>query len=343
MTQPAPTVPPTTAETVPETEPEEPLPAGGPVSLMGVDTASFLEGDTLYVRAEDYAQAFGLELTQGEEGLLLDGQPLPEALIRRDGNYVPVGALSGRLGYEIFVDEALDGRTYVYPAPVTDIPEGVHVPVLMYHAVSDDLWGIAELFVSPADLEDQLAYLTENGYDPIFFSDLANLGDYDKPVILTFDDGYRDNYENLFPLLQKYQVKATVFMITGYIGTSRSLTAEQLREMSQSGLVSIQSHTETHCYLDECSEETLVSEMENSQLAITRITGIRPNVLCYPTGRYNALVKEVAARYYDYALTMSGSEYVTGSDPFAICRYYVSRYTGLGQFAGILSGAGEKS
>lgn len=95
---------------------------------------------------------------------------------------------------------------------------GRQVPVLMYHAVGDDCWGEEHLFVRPAELEQQLQYLSENGYETIFFEDLAHLERYEKPVILTFDDGYDDNYTLLLPLLQKYHMKATIFMIAGDIG-----------------------------------------------------------------------------------------------------------------------------
>lgn len=88
---------------------------------------------------------------------------------------------------------------------------GRQVPVLMYHAVGDDCWGEEHLFVRPAELEQQLQYLSENGYETIFFEDLAHLERYEKPVILTFDDGYDDNYTLLLPLLQKYHMKATIF------------------------------------------------------------------------------------------------------------------------------------
>ena len=84
---------------------------------------------------------------------------------------------------------------------------GRQVPVLMYHAVGDDCWGEEHLFDRPAELEQQLQYLSENGYETIFFEDLAHLERYEKPVILTFDDGYDDNYTLLLPLLQKYHMK----------------------------------------------------------------------------------------------------------------------------------------
>lgn len=99
---------------------------------------------------------------------------------------------------------------------------GVSVPVLMYHAVGDDCWGEESLFVKPEELEKQLQYLSENGYETIFFEDLSHIEQYEKPVILTFDDGYDDNAEKLLPLLRKYDMKATIFLIAGDVGSRTS-------------------------------------------------------------------------------------------------------------------------
>ena len=92
---------------------------------------------------------------------------------------------------------------------------GISVPIFMYHAVGNDCWGEESLFVKPEELEKQLQYLSENGYETIFFEDLAHIEQYEKPVMLTFDDGYDDNNTNLLPLLQKYGMKATIFLIAG--------------------------------------------------------------------------------------------------------------------------------
>ena len=183
------------------------------------------------------------------------------------------------------------------------IPEGVDVPVIMYHAVSDNVWGIDELFVSPGDMEEQLAYLVENDFDPIWFEDLAHLEDYDKPVILTFDDGYDDNYLELYPLLQKYQVKATIFIITDCIGNEHKMNADQIRELSDSGLVSIQSHSHTHADMDTLDAEETAWEMAQSKLVLTRLTGKEPYVLCYPTGRYNNHTLELGPEYFPVSYT----------------------------------------
>ena len=211
----------------------------------------------------------------------------------------------------------------------------------MYHAVSDDLWGIDELFVSPSSMEEQLKYLVDNGYDAIWFEDLAHLEDYDKPVILTFDDGYDDNYIELLPLLQKYHVKATVFVIGNAPGViPHKMTPEQVREMSDSGLVSIQSHAYTHDNMDAMDEATTDYELSESQKAITRITGKVPYVLCYPSGKYNDYTLSLIGNYYNFGIKMVGGLYNTSDNPYLVNRYYVSRYTDINTFASYLTAAG---
>lgn len=251
--------------------------------------------------------------------------------------YCPIEALEDYFGLTETQDYT-QGQVYYYgtaPAPQT-VPEGVEVPVLMYHAVSDHMWGIESLFVKPSRMEEQLKWLTENGYTPIWFEDLNRLGEIEKPIILTFDDGYDDNYTELFPLLKKYQVKATVFMITGSIGKEHYLTEAQIKEMAASGLVSVQSHTVSHPMLPELSEKQLKTELTESKRKILELTGKEPFVLCYPTGKYNKKVKEAVKEEYQYALLMSGNDWVTGEDPFLIHREYISRATTLNQFKSMI-------
>lgn len=214
------------------------------------------------------------------------------------------------------------------------VPQEVKVPILMYHAVSDDIWGTADLFVSPSELEKQLTYLQENGYTTITFEDLPRIDEIEKPILLTFDDGYRDNYTELFPLLQKYEAKATVFVITDAIGNDLYLTADMIAEMSESGLVSIQSHTDTHPNLSSLNEEDTRREMADSQLKLLRITGKQPFVLCYPTGKYSDTTLKVIGDYYTYGLKMNGGVHNTSGDAYHVNRIYISRYTDISAFAG---------
>ena len=213
------------------------------------------------------------------------------------------------------------------------------VPTLMYHAVGDEPWGIRELFVSPATLEEQLKYLTENGYTPIWFEDLGEVNQLQKPVLLTFDDGYDDNYTALLPLLKKYNVKATVFIIVDLLNTEHYLTSEQVKVLSESGLVSIQSHTMSHEFLSTRSAEQLTYELQQSKLALARITGKEPFAVSYPSGRYSDASLAAVEQYYQFGLLSSGGTYVTGAKRSMIPRQYVSRNTDLEEFIEMITTA----
>lgn len=265
------------------------------------------------------------------------GQPVDVNVL-----YLPFDELIAALDCPEYVDEDTGVHYYTPSARHFEIPQGVNVPVLMYHAVSDDIWSsIDELFVSPSDMEAQLAYIVDNGYDAIWFEDLSHIEDYDKPVILTFDDGYEDNYTELFPLLKKYGVKATIFVIAGAPNNQQHMaTEQQIREMSTSGLVSIQSHSYSHPDMDGLDYEGTKYEMEQSKKVITRIAGKEPLVLCYPTGRYNDYTLQLGPDYYMFGIKMNGGLYNTSDNPFLVNRYYVSRHTDLYSFAAFLSAAG---
>ena len=348
-----------TPEPTPIPMPEPELPQGDAVTVEGVSlqSGSIVYNDSLYVRFQEFAEALGAELSE-EDGILsftwqdaaVGCKPGNPALyIRgeavalrtpvktyRNECYVPVEPLCGLLHIGMFYDEEYAHLYCTVAAGDWQIPEGYKVPVFMYHGVTDYTWGSAELFVSPSVLEEQLRYLVENGYDPIWFEDLREVEKYDKPVILTFDDGYQDNYTDLFPLLQKYNVKATIFVITGWLGGEKYLTPEQVTEMSQSGLVSIQSHTWSHKDMDTLPAEAQREQMSQSKLDILRLTGKEPAVLCYPRGLASHVTLELLPEYYSFGVKMNGSVYYTGDDPRVVTRSYVTRGTSVESFANML-------
>ena len=209
---------------------------------------------------------------------------------------------------------------------------GRQVPVLMYHAVGNDCWGEEHLFVKPAELERQLQYLQDNGYETIFLEDLAHVEQYKKPIILTFDDGYDDNYTLLLPLLQKYNMKATIFMIAGDIGKPHKLTRPQLRELAQSGLVSIQSHGWSHRNMADMGWTELISELLRSKLALTFACGRVPTAVSYPNGKCTERTRTAAGWFYAYGVRTFDGSYLTGTDPLLIPRIAVTRDMTLEQF-----------
>lgn len=259
-----------------------------------------------------------------QEDNLSDFFSAPVIALKED-LYIPL-ELCQMLGMGFAEDQTQNLLCLTVGAGEYTVPEGYTVPTLMYHAVGDDLWGYPELFVSPAELEEQLQYLTENGYTTIHFSDLQAVDHIEKPVLLTFDDGYLDNYTELFPLLQKYNCKATIFVITDMLGVhDKYMTWEQAREMADSGLISIQSHTATHPDLDLLTREEQAEQLTRSHDAIFENLGRESYVLCYPTGRYNTNTLELMEGQYTFGLKMAGGDYVTGEPPREIDRWYVPR------------------
>lgn len=313
----------------------------GPLLLRLRDAAAALKGSLLSGQdgQELVWQAHSLTLKAGERVLLADGEELPLPVpVCADGSdwYCPASELLQALGLTELRDPELDQIYYTKIVRHEELPEGYSVPVFMYHAVSDAIWGIPELFVSPSRLEEQLKAIVEGGYTPITFEDLDRVAEIEKPVMLTFDDGYDDNYTELFPLLKKYNVKATIFVIVDSIGGRHKMTEAQIRELSDSGLVSIQSHTMSHNFLNEMYPDRLKHEHYDSMIALARLTGKQPFVLCYPTGKNSWASRQTTKEYYEYGLCMSGPCWVTGADPYLIYRYYVPRNLSLESFKAYL-------
>lgn len=246
---------------------------------------------------------------------------------------VPVSALERLSGVNVLRDEEYD-RIYISRGlPHGQTAENVTIPVLMYHCVSDEIFGKEDLFVSPDDFRQQMAYLKDNGYEPIFFRDLAHLEYCEKPVIVTFDDGYENNYTELYPIIQEYKIPVTIFMITDMIGTENHLTADELREMSDSGLVSIQSHTAEHLALPDATPEEQAASLERSKLELARVTGRVPYALSYPEGRFTEENQAIAEQYFDLAVRTGDGLWTTDGTFYGISRLSMLRGMTLEDFA----------
>lgn len=180
------------------------------------------------------------------------------------------------------------------------------VPILMYHSISDNPKNL--LCLAPERFSEQMKYLKDAGYHTITFNDLADWKEGrpipEKPVLITFDDGYRDNYTNAFPVLQKENLDATIFMVYGFFNGKNSLTDDMAKEMLASGLISFGSHTESHMDLTTLPLDRLKEEVIQSKTDLEKMLGIPITAFCYPSGRYNdktlELVKEAG---YQFAVT----------------------------------------
>ncbi len=215
--------------------------------------------------------------------------------------------------------------------PTKELKKEGGVTIIYYHAINDIVSGIEELFVTPAAFESQIQYLKDNGYTAITFDELNNAQNIKNPVIITFDDGYEDNYTNAYPILKKYGFKATIFICSSVIDQPAYLKTPQIQEMSD--IISFQSHTLTHPNLNKLKPEELDKELSESKAFLEGLTQKTVNVLAYPTGYYNSKVISIVSKYYKFAVTTERGFYYKGDNSYTIKRIYVPRQLTLQGFA----------
>jgi peptidoglycan/xylan/chitin deacetylase (PgdA/CDA1 family) len=142
---------------------------------------------------------------------------------------------------------------------------------------------------------EQMGYLHNNGYKTLHFDQLLNSETQipEKSLVVTFDDGWVDNYTNVFPILKEYGLTATVFVITGFVGKENYMDWNQLREMIEAG-ISIQSHTVSHKPLAQLSTAEIEYELETSKKMIEHHLGKQISFLSLPHGVFNGKVLKMA-------------------------------------------------
>ncbi|MDP3888459.1 MAG: polysaccharide deacetylase family protein, partial [bacterium] len=170
-----------------------------------------------------------------------------------------------------------------------------NVPILIYHHVGDKNGG---LWVKTESFREHISYLTQKDYTTITLVDLMeNLQNGKslpaKPVVITFDDGYRDFYEKVYPILKEFNFKATIFVVTQLLGGSEYLTWDQLAEMQGSGLVTIGNHTLSHSALTALDEAKLKDEIVSANDILKEKLGRDVNVFAYPYGSLNGEAEKV--------------------------------------------------
>lgn len=197
------------------------------------------------------------------------------------------------------------------------------VPVLNYHEVNDEL--LSPLTMRTWDFEAQMAYLKNNGYHSITIDELhAYLKDGaalpEKPVLITFDDGYEDNYKNALPILQKYGMRATVFMIADSIGQPRFMNEEQLRHMEAAGMT-IESHTYSHKDLRQLSDADVQKELTLSKEILEKALHHPIEYIAFPCGYSDKRIEAYTkAAGYKMALTVEAGNAKRGDDMYNLPR-----------------------
>jgi len=217
-------------------------------------------------------------------------------------------------------------------------PASPRVPILLYHHIASHR---GRWYVSPQKFEDELRYLSENGYHTI------SLGAYldaqesgatlpGKAVTLTFDDGNRDNYDVAFPLLKKYGMTGTFFIVTGYVGYPAYMTWDQIQEMQKAGM-EIEAHTVHHPFLTRLSSAAAFLEMFMSRVELQQHLHVPITVVAYPYNDHNARIAMLARLAgFRGAVTVAPHRGDTANDDFEIPRITILSGEGMKIFAYVL-------
>lgn len=197
----------------------------------------------------------------------------------------------------------------------------------MYHSIKYEKNNPVR--IAPQDFERQIAWLSRNSYTALTMDDARTYYEKDcgfpkKSVLLTFDDGYEDNYTTVFPLLKKYKMTATIFVISGDVGKNGYLSRTQILEMSKWG-VNIECHTVTHPYLAKLKYADQIYQLEACKNYIEALTGKPVCYLAYPYGSYSAItIKAAKALGFKMAFKMSGGRMSGSSGALTLPRIFVN-------------------
>lgn len=210
-----------------------------------------------------------------------------------------------------------------------------HLPILCYHRVvsEEQAGGHSNIHVTPGQLDRQLRQLRHRRMTPVTFADLA--GDRplpERPVILTFDDGYRDNYEHLLPLLEAHDACAVIFALGDrslrtnawdrgtWMAQAPLMNDAQLRACAESGRIEIGSHGLAHRHLRELDDNALEQELRESKRSLEIITGQAVTSFAYPWGEWDERVSACVART-GYLVAVATDHGTTLEDnPYAAAR-----------------------
>lgn len=210
-----------------------------------------------------------------------------------------------------------------------------HARVLMYHSINEAIKGEHKRNkwrVRPRDFEKQMQWLYKHGWKSFTVTELTKLESIpEKSFVLTFDDGFEDNYSNAFPILKRFGFKATIYLTTDRTCNDWEsfhdnnfdplLQSEQIKEMSESGLIEFGSHTKNHINLERCAEEDLGNEIRASKIDVERMSAQPCQPFAYPYGKYNDLIEAIVKESgYSSAVVVKRGVYKHGDNPYRIQR-----------------------
>ena len=256
-----------------------------------------------------------------------------QPIMRRRVEYIPVQEAVPPMPSQVPLPAesttTVDEYAQVHRLPHDPIPlpgeRAVRVPILMYHYIREfspkfspegDL-----LTVTPEDFDKQMQEIVDNGFQTISPDDLylaltAGAPLPKHPVMITFDDGYRDQYTAGYPSLMKHGLCATFFIITSYLHYSGYMSAAMLKDMDASGMMTIASHTRHHAPLTKVATSTAMDEIDGSKQDLEAVLGHPVEDFAYPYGYANTTIEKMTqdAGYRLGFSTLFGSLHTSSSD-----------------------------
>ena len=177
------------------------------------------------------------------------------------------------------------------------------IPVLCYHSVNPV--STSEAIITPSLLKEHLSYINNCGYttlslDQFYNHILHNSPVPEKSILITFDDGYMDNYYYAFPILKEFHMNATIFCITNSLNGNYYLSESAIKTMYEYG-IDIGCHTVSHPNLTLLSFNEQILEIENSKQCLEKIINNKITAIAYPFGNYDENTI-LAAKYCGYTI-----------------------------------------
>jgi len=210
------------------------------------------------------------------------------------------------------------------------------IPVLMFHSITNVKGN--ELQTSKEQFKQEMQYLKDKGYTTLTLTEVYDFFQKNKPipkksVVITFDDGYLDNYTNAYPILKQFGFKATIFDITSTVDTSANyLNSAQLKELSSNG-IDIEPHTITHPYLNKLSYDQQYKELKISKDFIETLLSKTVKFVAYPYGEWNQdTIKAVKNIGYTMAFTTAGTWANKQNGIYTLYRVYISSNFSMTEF-----------
>lgn len=220
------------------------------------------------------------------------------------------------------------------------------VPILMHHVIAEPPPSarFPDLYVPPTELRAQVRWLADAGYEAVTLGRVFDAWQGratlpSRPVVLTFDDGYRSHVTAALPILATERWPGVLNLDLSNLAPSWGLSVARVRRMLAAGW-SVDAHSLTHADLAALSPSSLAREVRGSRREIERLFGVRPRFFCYPAGRYDAdAIDAVEAAGYEGATTTRHGLAVP-EERFTLARIRVSRGDGAAGLARKLAALG---